>query len=578
MINSITTIENKKNNPFGDVTSKNVPSDYWLERQDLKLTIKKRIREGKPVILTPEEARKTHNIELIGLSIASATILTAAGIFFVLKGGPKGLSKSFQKFRENLEKRVQNIKLENSGNEKMIKTYQFLIRKLEFAQQRFEIINNFTTLKDVLFKKMMYEDFGLKHLNIKKITGLGKKMHDKITKMFEVFGRQSVTNSYNNLSGKIKERKLLCAAIEKRITAGNTYDIIKIGKESKTKAEWIAKLGELNKALEETYNEHFSGKALDNRYKRIKNATEVLENKFSEMKSYMTKDIFKTFLTEDAILKEKNALQRDVKSYRRAISYSINDLIRDSDKKILEMTKSVNYDDTEKIKSLSAIRSNYKNLVKDNKIDEKVKFEIIKDLEGLRQNLLSEQRTGRLDENIAKNLLNEIDELKKTLTNFRQGQVEEILDIYRKIASSNEYARIEKAYKGNIKTLDKAIKTETDDFVSKVRDLATGGAPTDILTIVGSFASLGYCLKNSDNATERESILLKYGIPAIAGVMTSVYCNMKLYAGTKSLIIGGLSSLVVNRIGTWASTKLEQYKNKNLSTSSSSALTNQISG
>lgn len=115
MINSIQTIETK-HNAFGDMTKRTTPSDFWLA-ENSKIKSKKDRKDNKIVIMTPEEARATKNIKLIGLSIAGAMVLTAAGLFFFLKGGSKGLSSNFKKLRNYLESKVQNAKLNNSGND-----------------------------------------------------------------------------------------------------------------------------------------------------------------------------------------------------------------------------------------------------------------------------------------------------------------------------------------------------------------------------------------------------------------------------------------------------------------------------
>ena len=121
MINSIPKIEPKEINKFGQVTSPKCPSDYWLPAQDtVEITkpTEEEIKEPqqevvqpeeniepeqKITITTPDKARKTKNLTTIGLSIAGATVLTAAGIFLVLKGGTKGLTKNFEKLRDYLD-------------------------------------------------------------------------------------------------------------------------------------------------------------------------------------------------------------------------------------------------------------------------------------------------------------------------------------------------------------------------------------------------------------------------------------------------------------------------------------------
>lgn len=155
--------------------------------------------------------------------------------------------------------------------------------------------------------------------------------------------------------------------------------------------------------------------------------------------------------------------------------------------------------------------------------------------------------------------------MKKSLSEFKQGKVEDILSLYKHLLSPDDYYRVEKSYKNSIKSLDKSINIETEEFISKVRDLTTGGAPTDILTVLGSFATLSYQLGKSDNNDERASISLKYGIPALAGIGVSLYCNAKLFAGTKSMLVASISGLIVNQIGSWADKMLKKHKAAKLS-------------
>ena len=174
MINSIPKIEQKDSVKFGQVTSQKLPSDFWLPIQDsveiskpkeeeikqpqqeVTQPIENTEEEQKITITTPDKARKTKNLTTIGLSIAGATVLTAAGIFLVLKGGTKGLTKNFEKLRDYLERQLLKSKLENEGDMTFVnKVYVYMIKSLDTLVRKTEAINNFTNLKDVAFKKMM---------------------------------------------------------------------------------------------------------------------------------------------------------------------------------------------------------------------------------------------------------------------------------------------------------------------------------------------------------------------------------------------------------------------------------------
>ena len=168
-------------------------------------------------------------------------------------------------------------------------------------------------------------------------------------------------------------------------------------------------------------------------------------------------------------------------------------------------------------------------------------------------------------------------DLKSVVANYTPGKVEEILQIYKGILPADQYAKIEKSYKSSVKSLDKSIRLETEEFVSKLRDLTLGSAPTDILTMLGAVGLLGYQIGKSDTNDERLSITLKYGIPALLGqVGVTLYCNAKLFAGTKSLMMGTLSGLLLNRVGEFADNKVKQYKQKKLQQAGANIVATQI--
>ena len=100
-----------------------------------------------------------------------------------------------------------------------------------------------------------------------------------------------------------------------------------------------------------------------------------------------------------------------------------------------------------------------------------------------------------------------------------------------------------------VKSLDKSIDTESVQYFDKVRDLVVGSAPTDVLSILGTGGVIAAGLHKAKDKDEKVSISLKYGIPAIGAVATSVYCTASLLSGSKSLIFGLLSGWAFNKIG-----------------------------
>lgn len=548
MINSIPQIESNKVKKFGDITAAQ-PSQYWLmpSKTD-SVEIKPQIQAGSRIILSPDEARKTHNLALIGSSIAAATVLTAAGLFFFLKGGPKGLSKYFVKLKLALEKSLQKAKLNNEDNLSFKnRAYIYIIKTIDSCQKKFEVVNNFTSFKDLLFKKIMFT------------TDIGAKIHNGITNMFDRIGRHAVTAAYRKTSSKFYELKDL---VPPNYSGKTVSEFVYINGKRLTKQEALNLTKELNLALMENYKHNFSSKALNNRYFEFRKVLEDLKLTFAKLKIFWSKGTYSEFMAESAVLKEKIALQELVRTQRKELSYSFKDMASEVEDRIVKMMDLIPYKDADKIKSLRDISSLIKKYSKNPVANYQIKDKIISEIDALSE-VVGASLNGKTTDAVSEKLLSEISQIRKSFLEFKQGQVEDILDIYRQILPEKDFKNVEKAYKRAIKTLDKAVKVETEDFTSKQRDLALGSAPTDILTILGSLGVLGYQLGKSDNNDQRMSISLKYGIPALAGIGTALYCNAKLYAGSKSLIFGTISTLVVNKLGVFADNMRKKISGQN---------------
>lgn len=556
MSSSIPKIEYNKINSFGQVTTKRYPNEYWMQPANTQSQVEneRKIKEKRATIkptayISPEEARKTNNQKAIGISIASATILSAVGIFFLLRGGPKGIPKQFQKLRDFLDKKVQSNKLDGKGKISWAAKMNIAIVKgIDNILKKVEAVNNFTTLKDLLFKKVMFNPLTGKY------TG---KVHDAITKLFEKLGRQSVVNTYKKTSAAIASTEKLTESVSRNVMRGNSFDVVEINGVKRTRAQWILEANRLNREITESYERHFTATPLRSRYHRVKKAAEDLKAEFSNLRVFLSKSLFTEFMAETAMVSEKTAVQKLVKGHRHQISYSLADLAKDSENQIMKMTEVISFKDASRIQSLRTLRSNISAYVK-NPSNIQLKQKIINDMDLFASDISLAAKNKTLDEKIADGLLTRIGEMKADFVNFKQGKVEDILDIYKKILPDSEYKTVEKSYRKSVKSLDKSIRIETEEFVSKLRDLVLGGAPTDILTILGPLGVLGYYLGKSEDNDQRMSISLKYGIPALAGIGVTMYCNAKLYAGTKSLIIGTLSTIALNKLGVWA----EHLRNK----------------
>ena len=131
----------------------------------------------------------------------------------------------------------------------------------------------------------------------------------------------------------------------------------------------------------------------------------------------------------------------------------------------------------------------------------------------------------------------------------KKGDMQELLTIYKELLPKAEYKKLRTQTESVTEALDKAIKTETDDFFDKFRDLKLGSAPTDVMSILISLGSVGLALGLADNKDERISATLKYGIPAVGGITTALVLTSNLVSGFAGMGLGLLSSIVLNEAG-----------------------------
>ena len=174
------------------------------------------------------------------------------------------------------------------------------------------------------------------------------------------------------------------------------------------------------------------------------------------------------------------------------------------------------------------------------------------------------------NQDAVKSISTYVSEVEDIISKSSKGELQEILTAYKSILPRNEYLKLKSKVESAVKSLDKSIDTETIQYFDKARDLKLGSAPTDVLSIIGAVGAVGYYLGHAENKDERTSVSLKYGIPAIGAIATSLYCTARLVSGGKALLFGLLSGWAMNKAGVLVDDTRKKYsvdisfKNKTL--------------
>lgn len=541
---------------FNDITTKTDPSDYWINKKlpenqgqqtlGASQTPDQFIKNIK--IITPEEARKTNNTKIIGLSIAGATVATAAAVFAIVRGG--GSRKILQisnKLKLYFEKQLEKAKINGKEQDIMDKAYISGIKLVDGMAKKSEAVNNFTTFKDLLFEKIM---------RLTKFTG---NIHRKIGKTFERIGRRSVISQYANAEDSLIKAQTTSHRTLRQYLNANSDQIININGIQLPRKEWAKRIKAQDGEIQNLFEEHFTANALMKRYYTIKQISTKLKNDLSKLMSFWSRDVYNKFIADSKIVEGREALQKEVWGKRRLLSYTQPEMIKSAENSLDNITKLTQASDKTSIGYIKSLKHDMKEFVQKPNSREELKNKILQTIRELSSSV-KENKDEFITKEICEKMTAELANMTKTLTDYKQGKIQDILEIYKNLLPEKEYKVVEKYYTQGVKSLDKSIKIETEDFVNKLRDLTMGSAPTDMLSMISSIGALGYYLAKADDNDQRTSIALKYGIPALAAVGVPLYCNAKLFSGTKGLAIASVATFIVNRIGTYADNKVKKHK------------------
>jgi len=531
MINSVGSIETAKNNTTAEVGKKSSANPYWI------LT---RTAEDEFI---PKKYRKYKLAKRIGEGVVAAGIIGAGAVFIILNGGPKALAKYAQKLSNYLDKNIQKAKLQNEK----VSILQVILRKAANATgSRFEAANNFNTIKDYSLKQFLFNKDGTPK-------GIAGRVHAKITNTFEKIAQRTVLNSYKNTGAKFEQIKPALKEASNSVGIKGLSDSIEIDGVTKTKKAWLDDVSKQNDELFDMFKADFAKIPTAKRFYNFKNsALQAIKNYF-ETKGFfwfLSKDTLNTFAAQSAVEIERQSHRQNLTAIRNKISYSYSDLEKYAADKILKITHGIGNKDDEKLIDIISIEKNFKILgrTKSAQDAEKIRIQLLGKLEKLNIEMKESNE--------------EIKNLQSMLTNFKEGKVQNILKIYKQILSPEQYAKLEKAYNNGIKSLDKSITLETEDYTGKVRDILLGSAPTDIISIFAGIVTLGYFLAKSDDNNKRISVALQYGIPALTTIGTVTYANTRLFAGTKSLTLAAISGLVTGKICGYLNDRFLTYTDK----------------
>lgn len=527
------------NNKFKDFTLGSNEKNYYLAPGALKEYAATKIDNGEIKDKFNNSKQQKHKKSL-AFAIGSSALLVGGGVMVLMRGLPKNTEKHLETLKKFLEKKLEKSKWK--GSDSLSEFWVYSIRKVENFKKKSQSINNFTTLKDILFKNIMSH------------TKFTAKIHKGISDYFERLARKTVVSSYTKTAQKFNKMDQSFNKLDQIILRNNPDEIIQYGGKNYTKKELVELAQNYRKNVQNSVTDFISPNALLGRYKNIKDSTSALYSRiweqakdgfWSKKNIFGRKEMWQTYMADAQITGNKKTLADKVSVIRNKISYTdkdktaiisgylktIKNLIAPSDREGLNIIKKLEWflDNPEGLSTNSEQFINTLKTLKNRPI-EKGMDEITRQQLKLRE----------------KN----IDLITELLEGEHKGELQEMLAIYRKIAPYElAQSKAENSLRKAVSSFDKSLKTETIDFFDKVRDLQLGSAPTDILSIIASGGMIGYGLCEASDLDERTSVMLTAGIPILGTIGTTIVCTTKLITGVVSLAIGSAVGAVLKVVG-----------------------------
>lgn len=520
------------------------------EPWDGSFTVPENILEGykeRYVYDEPVKIRKKQKIIKIAGGILSGLLLA----FGCISGISKATSIRFDKIKEHLINKSEEVAI-SSG---MAIFYRKMVASMRQVAERARGFNNFVSFKDIWFKRRITD----------KVPIL-KRLSRNITKVFDKVGLGVVKKGYAKSVKKFGKLNRLYTNMESELLKDGDK-IVVINGVSKTKAEWAEYLAKRRGDLMHILETNFSETGINRRNHRLKGFMSELGNNvwdasFGTKGKMREKDTYFTFWADKFLAKNKLKYANEINRVRSEIAFSRIDKAKMCEEILASGKKFLHPQDvaSEKmVREINKLLSEYQTAAKKNpeKAGKLIK-EISVKLGEYGKIIEHGKDTFGYDENILTTLMEQTKQIQGIISSSKHGCVDEINEIYKALLEDKEYRHVKNASVNAVNSLDSAIKVESNDYFDKLRDWTLGAAPTDVIGVLSSFATMGVALALTSDKEKRKSVILKAGIPALGGMGVMMFMTARLTSGFKGLAAGLASSFVLNYIGAIIDDKRKQ--------------------
>ncbi len=479
---------------------------------------------------------------IIGISVGSVALLTLIGLFTLSKGFSSGFSQKLNKLSKSLQKKIYDL----SSSTKELTASQKM--KLKVSQTLKPMADTMQAASNISAIK----DSWIRHW-LKKL-----KLEPVIKKMNNVFRNIVIKNTKNYYSKAESANLKFCSYLD---------DLIKQADDPQIKSQ----LKDYAQKLKDSFQNNFTTAAhyerADKAYKKMYGLDEKVYNKlFGGDGLLKNLKNAKSYVTTDYVAYDKKSLAKYLYGQKAKFSNNVNDSYNSIKQLINEIKIHVDPQDTKAVdivKKLSEALEKYKNAAGAQEAE--LRKAAVQELRTEMKNLSRIFRENDQYADIVKNSHEKMTEFYKaidvqsTQKGLAQDAITFIKEKYGK--NSSQYKEAKRITNEINNNLNNAINSELNSF-DKLAELQVGSLPTDILGILGPTALGTLLVVNSKDKNERISKTLTQGVPIIGGVGVTYYGTTRGWTGARNLMLGAVTSVLLNIIGTKADELYKKYAEK----------------
>lgn len=485
---------------------------------------------------TDSEDVKEKNKKKLGFALVTTALGIGIGTFLLTRMLSKKSILKFNTIYKKLDDKLAEL-AENKHLTGAQKIYSSTLKGAKKLLSKTPTIFNVATLKDLLFVKSM------------KIHPVLIKCNDAITNAFEKVSRMTSNIAYIGTQRRF-EKMYADFAVARQKLPNEQAEII----EKKLKN------------IRENYYQGFSEEARNARFAQVKQDLNglderVWEKTYKNPKNLANEAMKGVFIAEAEASTAKFKYNGTINGFKEKITTNVYDNYHATNKLVNGIDNILDTTDKETNKLMKKLRADlneYKKTLKYGEISKNDFYQsnLSKTLKELNKYIT---QSDKYDKTVVHEVSKSISEIRAVLSKDKKGEIQEIMQIYKKHLSKEDYSELKKSVSKTLKSFDMSVDLEGDKLFDKVRDLYLGSAPHDTLGFLASLGVAGWFMGKAENNDERMSVALKYGIPIVGGAAITTLCAVGLVASGPSLLIGVISGLAINKLGESAD---EMRKNK----------------